>query len=818
MSIKTIKWPDLSAHGLTLLSIDGSPRSFALAPLMRDAKVSIPDDIAEFFKYDKESDLWLALPKDGQPVRFPSLNVWMKIFPAGVIREITFSDALSGLQTHSVRYHDVASICDTPVRATWVWCVNIEENDARDMLFFVNEIEAQGQHPDAVASLVDADEVNNEIMNSLEIIKSPVPVDQNDETEASDDEQDMSDQDELGKRHDAGRFVPGNHKDRYTQSLIPSAEFLDMNASLGMIPMHLLKERFKIGRFADVFNAVDTTQSLARKKFMDFASRSIAPSLLSTQGYRHESKNALISSSRHYTGIKEDFTDLRRAEKSMQLHEDYITAITRIESLANMIPDGADNLPFDVIAGVLFDPLFNNGRQFMTKAQSLSHGDFLPSFLRFSIGEKVSSSSVFGFEDRKKVYNDIEGALSNPVNHWMIEGMNAFMHEHIPQMAYDRLIHPCTVAIFMTAFFPFYDIDKIIKSGLSTEDNIQYSKYISRFIFDDIQSLIGVTSAMILGDQIQSQYKQENKPVSLAESIRSEIYDIKYVFKSSEASPEKFAVLLSVTQLVREIGVSIQSALQDAITKQGAEIKNESSIVQDAKIETPVSNSEDTEDITPFFDTSILQGIRNIIEKDVDHEKEFKNIRALYEISRTGRPSARGDRNVSESEFMENFALSAVVYGNSMPEKERQEHINLTYDALMDMSLALDIHPNAMGLPQKMFDGSYRPLAIAFASRGRGKAAAHYESGQHVINLTRNSGAGFLAHEWGHAFLSCVLASQTNGRIKSLRDAGSAIDYSMHKIVQTMYSQTMLDHVSSNINASNEDDDENDYIKKTSVN
>ena len=42
-------------------------------------------------------------------------------------------------------------------------------------------------------------------------------------------------------------------------------------------------------------------------------------------------------------------------------------------------------------------------------------------------------------------------------------------------------------------------------------------------------------------------------------------------------------------------------------------------------------------------------------------------------------------------------------------------------------------------------------LALAFGSRGKGRALAHYEPGRHVINLTKMSGAGCLAHEWGHA-------------------------------------------------------------------
>jgi hypothetical protein len=58
---------------------------------------------------------------------------------------------------------------------------------------------------------------------------------------------------------------------------------------------------------------------------------------------------------------------------------------------------------------------------------------------------------------------------------------------------------------------------------------------------------------------------------------------------------------------------------------------------------------------------------------------------------------------------------------------------------------------NLLGLPPKAIslDGE---LGIAFGARGSGSAAAHYEPGRVVINLTRTRGAGSLAHELGHAF------------------------------------------------------------------
>ena len=68
-------------------------------------------------------------------------------------------------------------------------------------------------------------------------------------------------------------------------------------------------------------------------------------------------------------------------------------------------------------------------------------------------------------------------------------------------------------------------------------------------------------------------------------------------------------------------------------------------------------------------------------------------------------------------------------------------------------------------------------LGLAFGARGHGKAAAHYEPGHRVINLTKPSGAGCLAHEWFHAWDhdSCLAAgvgglSKTAALQQAVRD------------------------------------------------
>jgi hypothetical protein len=99
--------------------------------------------------------------------------------------------------------------------------------------------------------------------------------------------------------------------------------------------------------------------------------------------------------------------------------------------------------------------------------------------------------------------------------------------------------------------------------------------------------------------------------------------------------------------------------------------------------------------------------------------------------------------------FQEAFGFRGVEFGNWMRQagdgKERQEVLNHAYDGLLDLAELVGIPPKAISLNGE--------LGLAFGARGQGLsgAKAHYEPDYVVINLTKMSGAGSLAHEWIHA-------------------------------------------------------------------
>lgn len=127
-------------------------------------------------------------------------------------------------------------------------------------------------------------------------------------------------------------------------------------------------------------------------------------------------------------------------------------------------------------------------------------------------------------------------------------------------------------------------------------------------------------------------------------------------------------------------------------------------------------------------------------------------------VERKG-PDYRNGRDVTPQDFLDTFGVRGVEFGNWVPQAERQLYLNKSYDAIMDLCKVVGISPKAFSLGGR--------LALAFGSRGKSRALAHYEPLKEVINLTRMKGAGSLAHEWFHA-LDNYLSRQVNGNVGSM--------------------------------------------------
>lgn len=125
------------------------------------------------------------------------------------------------------------------------------------------------------------------------------------------------------------------------------------------------------------------------------------------------------------------------------------------------------------------------------------------------------------------------------------------------------------------------------------------------------------------------------------------------------------------------------------------------------------------------------------LKQQKENEKSLDSTRKHIERRKDG-------RDVTAQELKDEFGFRGVNFGNWVNQKERQSFTNNTYDALFDLAEMLNLPNKALSLNGE--------LGIAFGAQGHGgKAAAHYIPAFKEINLTKEHGAGSLAHEWWHA-------------------------------------------------------------------
>lgn len=130
------------------------------------------------------------------------------------------------------------------------------------------------------------------------------------------------------------------------------------------------------------------------------------------------------------------------------------------------------------------------------------------------------------------------------------------------------------------------------------------------------------------------------------------------------------------------------------------------------------------------------------------------DIRGFKDNSRVGKQRHTAD--ITPDEFTKNFGFRGVQFGNWMAQSgalSRQNMINSAFNSLHDMAEVLGIDSDDVSLGGR--------LGLAFGARGSGRALAHYEPKQVVINLTKYGGAGSLAHEWFHALDNLIVGGGT---------------------------------------------------------
>lgn len=134
-------------------------------------------------------------------------------------------------------------------------------------------------------------------------------------------------------------------------------------------------------------------------------------------------------------------------------------------------------------------------------------------------------------------------------------------------------------------------------------------------------------------------------------------------------------------------------------------------------------------------------------------------------------------KDVTPEQMLTAFAFHGGEFGNWLNNDTRQMNLTRAYEAFTDLAIALGISQSDIS-----FGGR---LSIAFGARGSGNAAAHYEPMREVINLTKFSGAGSLAHEYGHA-LDDIMAKKSGLKKPFTEAAGIGSSKAMKELLHTM--------------------------------
>ena len=165
-------------------------------------------------------------------------------------------------------------------------------------------------------------------------------------------------------------------------------------------------------------------------------------------------------------------------------------------------------------------------------------------------------------------------------------------------------------------------------------------------------------------------------------------------------------------------------------------------------------------------------------EKNIPKETKKRKTKLippqLSHINRVG-DDYRNNHNITGEDMLNVFGFYGGEFGNWLNENDRQQNLNFSYDAFVDLAKALNISSKDIA-----FNGE---LSIAYGARGRSSALAHYEPLRKVINLTKMKGAGSLAHEWGHSldhYLGKVIAGKDDFLTNTYNSLAKKIRETMH--------------------------------------
>lgn len=163
---------------------------------------------------------------------------------------------------------------------------------------------------------------------------------------------------------------------------------------------------------------------------------------------------------------------------------------------------------------------------------------------------------------------------------------------------------------------------------------------------------------------------------------------------------------------------------------------------------------------------------------------------------RGGSTATLNARTVTDTDrLLKTYKIRAIGYGNWVTQEDRYNYLSALVLALYDLNKVLRFKNNI---------GLNGTVSLSFGARGAGGAAAHFEPGTFIINITRyiddpeytketrfayTGGAGSVAHEYGHAldyYFGLFVSKSEIGALTGGRSVRTKLDQAKPGMRQAM--------------------------------
>ncbi|MEY2341539.1 LPD1 domain-containing protein [Acidithiobacillus sp. IBUN Pt1247-S3] len=713
------QWVDLSAHNLSFWRFgpdEEGKRRYLLLPIFPQVGVDPEWESQPFArKFRKDESFtqsggipgWI-LERDLATESLPGRREWLEAFPNALFRDRNSASFLPFVP-------DTAALFSLPLRSPWGFSPVDHPAEV-----YANEDQAAGESSDARAMLREGREIEERMVLPLFALSmSPRALQE-------DLEQQQEERQSAEKREDYGEYVPGSRKSAYEKWEENYNAILDTMGDDG---------RFQFSR--------ETLEALAKETRRDL--------------------------------FLADWVEEKKTQPEYPATVRQMLRATLLETL----PASVKTLPWDgrksdrpagVVLATRIDRYAHILKEIRKRVDALPEnpdGDALFSALEGVSGTSVSRRLI----PRTSWYDDVYHPLYEEDRDWLRNPDTGIISLFDANLSKHSMDGKFRALLGNTAWRRLPD-ENARETYLKTAKT-RMEQHFPEF-FEMEKAALEIRVKRPETEELLAEAKRRAEDIidNLAEGVKNPWHCWRAPWDSWTLFPYKVSADAAEKYDWREKSRSIR-VLQYQMMLDCCDIAGEVALARAA--ESPVQETSIPE-VLPETGEAEAPGEEEGVSREPDFLRWKPGLRDLPKESdiqsyrSASSPTDRGDRDVSEAELCDTFGFRAVQYGNWMTQKDRQVHLNAAFDACADLQTLWDL-PDArmVSLPRRIHDPladvARQPLALALGARGKGRAAAHFESAQYVINMTKTKGAGAFLHEWTHAADAFLAAEDTPGSL-----------------------------------------------------